>query len=167
MSVRKHTSFESDKSPSDKHYKMGSRLYMTDIDGLLYNYVDGEPDFVAIYDYKHGSAKKEGNKLGTMRVQSKLAERLDVPFFCILYYLDPELYDVPMYYVIPVNKKAKKIIFKLEPEKVYGFWLSEYLFSKWEHEVIRGLNFDDYKDEEEIQLLCQDCKKYPLPKLDF
>ena len=90
----------------DTHRKLGDRCYMLDVDMLEYSYQDGIVKFAAVIDNKHGTAKMIKMESST-KAQMELARQLVVPFFICINFIDPDFFDIPMYYLIPISDLAK------------------------------------------------------------
>lgn len=158
-----HTNLR-DNLPSLQHRTLGKRIAMTDIDQLEYVHEkDGTIRFVAIIDVKHGSIEKLLD-VSAIKAQEMLAEKLDIPFFIVLTYLDPEKYEVPMYYIRPKNHQARDIMIKLKKSLAShfqegGLWCSVYDYSKFQHYIRKII-----PNENEIKNLSKKFLTYSIPK---
>lgn len=134
---------------------MGAKPLSTNVDCFEYVYIDGVLILVAMVDYKH-----KGESLSTrhsaIQCQALIARKLALPFFFTITYLDPAEYDVPMYYVIPVNQMATSKITQIE-----GQWMTVRQYALWLHEI-RGIRVPE-KDVEIIDKLPNTFKRYQLP----
>lgn len=133
--------------------------------GLQY----GEPEAVAFVDFKM-PGKSLSDKYFTIRGQINMATKLGIPFFFIITYLD-DRYPVKMYYIIPINKIARK-------KYKDGGWLSLRRYSQFQHHL-RGevWNPKETLNQQNVQKINLDYKtlgdlpademEYPLPIMEF
>lgn len=153
------------KVVSDTHYTLGPKILMTNIDCLEYKTMpDGKIVFVALIDYKNGTENNSQTismRHSAMQAQLSLANTLNLPMFITLTYLDPEKYDIPMYYVIPVNSLAKKIFTDREVKDV-GKWFSVLDYSRFQH-MLRAITPRGI----DINGLSSARREYKLPKIDI
>ena len=141
-----------DAFPSLYHRRLGRKLYMLDIDHMAYTYRNGNIEFCSVIDWKNGSAKNISTKWSPIQAQIVLADKLEIPFFIVVTYLDPALYKIPMYYVIPINTKAKSIS---------GMkWYTEYDYSLLEHQIRNA-------SVEITEALSKDYTEYDLPEIEI
>jgi hypothetical protein len=145
------------KIVSDIHYKLGSKLAMTNLDCLEYVWRNGKRLRVALIDYKH-PGKSLSTKYDPIQAQADLARDLNLPFFFTLTYLEPTDFPIPMYYVIPVNEMAAGKI-----TNINGKWMSVKEYALWLHKI-RDINVPD-KDIELVNNLSDQINKYALPDL--
>ena len=146
-----------EKIVSDTHYTLGSKILMTNLDCLEYVYKNGKLTRVCLIDYKH-KGEKLSTKWDPVQCQADLARDLDLPLFFVITYLNPQEYDVPMYFTLPVNKKAVENF----PD-IGGKWMTVKQYAEWHHQI-RGIEIPE-KDKDQIHLLSNAFKKYSLPDL--
>lgn len=119
-----------------RHREYGDRLIMEDIDTVEYHADTNEP--VAVIETKFGLVKEiDLNSKQNCR-QAKLANKLGVPYFCLVYYImdkRKKLIDAAdvgaevghvQYYLIPVNRRAVEIL--SEPEAMTECQYVEFLY---------------------------------------
>ena len=128
------------------HRVLGSRIYMTDIDEAVFNEggassMDLETQGIkpaAIIDRKSAKGKVD-LKTFSIKQQKEVAKILNVPFFVVIYFLDPEVYKTPMFLTIPMNEQAHAFI----PEKAN--WMTVREYSLFQHRI-RSLIWDGNED---------------------
>jgi hypothetical protein len=146
------------------HRLLGNRLYMTDTDVFLYTYLNDVPEPVAMIDYKHYTVKSVSTNYSPMQCQQVIAEKLSIPFFVVLYNLNPGNMS-PTYYVIPANLLASQLV----PRS--GEWQSLQAMSKFEHQL-RKLSWNKFEviPDNEYGAKClgelpQAIQQFPLPTI--
>ena len=173
MTYRTDTLDSEDSIQNKIHFILGKYMLATDIDFLEYHYENNQIKLDAVCDYKHGNLERY-LQTPSLQAQLMVAEKLKLPAFLILYYLDLALYEVPMYYVDSLNDAASDYL-----RFSKGDWHTVLEFSQLLHKI-RNLPFDP---EERIPLrdnsgypyynpwsathlkeLPNTKKKYPLPK---
>lgn len=155
MASEQKTPFlNSDAIPNSWHFKLGRRLYGSNVDFIAETYINGEQTFVALIDWKYGGA----NVLKHNKVSSKIAKDYDISLFDVCWFLPgtSDNYDVPMYFVIPNNEKAMDF-FRRGKFPLQGKWFSEYDYSRFEH-FLRGIK----ADLKEIDGLSKQVKIYKI-----
>jgi len=143
---------------SDTHRTLGDKIMSTNLDCVEYHYVNGEIELIAFIDYKEGHIGKLVNT-SAKDAQKKMAALLGLPMFEVLTYLDPDKYDIKMYYVIPLNQEAKDLFTHLQLP-LDGKWLSIKNYARFQH-YLRKIKVN----EEEIKHLDNRKTTYPLPKI--
>lgn len=139
------------------HYIMGKCCAMTDNDltltteGILeestmeYLRTNNNRKPVALIDYKYidqknvgkqyfGDVLDNGKPIEAIHAQAEIADyeyKEPLPFFVALTYLD---WDIPQYYIIPVNIAAKSM-FNSYSFNLDGKWLSVKTFSQFLHNL--------------------------------
>lgn len=153
MAQISNTTYKDNNLASDFHRISGRYCYTTDIDCLAtntgnednmffeYSYDNHKIKPVAMIDWKH-PGKSLSDKYSAVQAQIAIADKLEVPFFFIITYLSDE-YDTKMYYVIPINEKARKI-WAFWQRETPGDWLTLKSYSKFHHSL-RKLEWN--KDE--------------------
>ena len=150
MSKKENTNLR-DNLPSIAHRDLGKRLYMADIDCVLYTYDEnGKCKIVGLLDWKNPAAK-EIDTWSSSDAYMAIAHQMKVPLWYCITFLDPDKFAVPMYYLIGVDPLAKKSIW-------HHIWLSEYEYSLFEHQL-RDLSID----HNELKNLCRQKRVYTLP----
>ncbi len=177
MSHQANTPYKVNPEASDYHRVLGKKAYGSDIDMFEYTYnQDGTIKPIALFDYKY-PGKQLGDNYSPIQLRITIADKLNLPFFVAVTYLDDK-YPVKMYYIIPINNNAKNYFKRCELSSD-GHWFSLRAFSKLQH-ALRG---HKWNPEEEIndkngeacglpvfaklKDLSNEVKQYPLPLLDF
>lgn len=154
------------KAVSDMHFRLGKAHKSTNIDCLEYKYVNGKRIRVAVIDYKYGTQKEGQYPISladdAMQCQLELANDLNLPFFIVITFLDTNVCDVPMYYVIYANNLAKSV-FDSVGRRNNGYWFSVRDYAKFQC-LLRHIE----PDENEIKWLSSIRKtSYTLPKINI
>ena len=138
-----------DIAPSKMHRTLGKKLYMTDLDCVLYNQTANGIEIIAFVDWKNGNMKysAEFSAIGAQKEIARLARK---PFFVIVYWLRPD--ETPMLFVRPANGLAYALL------PLPGEWMSIRDYAIWEHQL-RGIT----PDPEEINSLSSARETYRLP----
>jgi hypothetical protein len=142
---------------SDVHRTLGRKVLMSDIDQLEYHYEDQRIVLDAIIDVKEGHVG-ELHMTSAIQAQKVLADQLGLPFFKCLCWLDPEKYEIPTYWVVPLNDPARAV-FTATKQDWNGVYMSVYSFAKFQH-YLRKMK----ADENEIGHLSKKVKRYELPQ---
>lgn len=140
--------FIRDKLPSLFHRCLGQRIYMTDLDSLLTSHdqienltqefsMQDDLSLIALIDYKHYNIKSISKKPPAIRAQIKMADKLEIPFFIVITYLD---LATPMYFTVPMNDISKKFFTKYN-QPLPGRWMTVKIFSQFQH-TLRCLNWN-------------------------
>lgn len=187
MSHIANTPYKDNNLASDYHRISGKYCYVTDIDLILsgdkdnqdnmffeYTYKNNEIEPIACIDWKM-PGKSLSDKYSPIQAQIAISNKLGVPFYFIITYLDDK-YPVKCYYAIPINKIARQLT---PASDGVGSWLSLQEYSKFQHQL-RKLNWNSLEPIETKNLqavnlptkltlgeLPNDKKEYPLPILDF
>ena len=122
---------------SNYHRLLGERLYMTDMDAILYTFKNDDyqnPIPVACIDYKHYSIKSISTKSSAVRCQQACANLMKIPFFIVLFRIEMDASVYPSFFVLPANLYASSMI------EASGAWMSAKEFSQFEHQL-RKLSF--------------------------
>lgn len=145
--------------------------YMSDYDHFLhYNYENGQERICAFFDLKKGDVIDEHGKINSksvltktsaIKAQIRMADMLDLPFFINITFIDQV--NVIMFYVIPMNQKAKKILRLNVKDGESGCWLSEFDYVRFEY----FLRFEKFDDPELENKLSKQVVKYKLPKIEL
>jgi hypothetical protein len=160
MATHQNTIYgNADKLYSTEHRKLGKQIYMADLDSVEFHYVDSKLVLVAVIDYKNGNAKLIGTKYPGVQAQLLVAEGLSLPFYICLDYLAEE---IPMYYLLPINTKAKIQLSDRRPSP--GVWMSPKEFSQFQHSI-RNITFNHH--DPDLQKLSDTITTYPLPTIQL
>lgn len=192
MSKAQATEFFGNRLVSMRHRTYGPEIYVADCDmkytthGIVegkmieYSFIDNEPQSIAHIDYKHPGDCKSllSDRPSTIRVQIGDANKIGIPFFICVYYLEPKIHDIPMYYPIPCNVLARSI-FSRHGWSLGGEWMTEYHYVRFHH-ILHKIPFDgEIKIDEDALAIngmcrgmklkdhCKTKKIYKLPPMDF
>lgn len=185
MSKIANTLYKDNNLASDFHRVSGKYSYVTDIDLIPsgesentdnmffeYKYENGNVEPVACIDFKM-PGKSLSDKYSAIKAQISISNKLNVPFFFAVTYLD-ERYPTKCYYIIPINEIARNNL-KI---KGVGAWCSLKEYSKFQHKL-RNITWNgnepiEPKNAEVVGLSCKTLadlpntkQKYELPNLDF
>ena len=145
MAKQHLTQYYGQKKFSDNQRRLGDKLYETDIDMFLFNYINGDAEPVACFDAKHYNWNGDVSK--SYFFQKNLCNKLKIPFFTAIYYLDNVCgcygdcpgckrikHPIPMYNLILENSYAISKIKELYGG--YKYWFSEVEYSKLQHRLV-------------------------------
>lgn len=127
-------------------HRLFGKVYVTDLDQLIfatgesmdgitveYDYLNNEEEFVALIDHKSGAGHSaKSTNWSPMKLQLKLARKLDIPFFLSIDYLLPQFAE-PCSYMIGCNSRAKTFLAKYTTEQ--GLWLPPYHICWFLHQL--------------------------------
>lgn len=186
MARYRNTETRSNDLASDYHRILGYRMYSQDIDMMMTEIGNKEEMFyeftgngnpVAMIDYKY-PGQRLSDKHFSIQGQINIANRLEIPFFFAITYLDVN-HPIKMYYVIPINKLAREFWIETNRKPLPGAWLTLRQFSQFEH-ALRSMPWNPAepipeRNLEAVQLqpgmtlgdLPNVKAEYPLPQLDF
>jgi hypothetical protein len=126
---------------------------------LEYIINNDEVEFVAVISYIKGDIEVLSLDGYSEKIQLELSNKLNIPYFIFLTYL--EKYEIPMYFILPINKMAKDLFTKYNCS-VEGKWFSI-------RNTIRFLSFLHKKNinEDEISSFSNKKNIYKLPSIMF
>jgi len=158
MTKRRKSDHVSDTYASDMHRNLGTRCYYADADGIEYGYDNGKVVFHSIMENKYGKIENLNLQESSITMLKALADILSVPLFLVITFMDPKFFNVPMYYVHPLNAKA---------EQPNLGWLTVKQYSVFLHKV-HGIQWNYLEWIAELQCtlgqLPNQYKEYPLPE---
>jgi len=168
MTKKQYTSFYTDTHAIDYHRKLGNKCYGTDIDMLEFTYENGEPKFLAMIDYKHGNSQFVNLAAPTVQAQMKLANQIKVGFFICITYLNPEEFETPMYFLVPMNDQAKTSLAGYERTE-NGTWFTVKQYSKFQHDLRKVFwnRFEKDNDGQVLGDLSDEDVRYNLPRFNY
>ena len=189
MANTQNTQWKSNDEASEIRRLLGRANYYCDFDdimsnedniessGMMYTFEYGKRKTVAIIDYKQGIAQDIPCKqnMEAIKQQAHFATnemKTPLPFFIILTYLLDE-HETKMYYTMPCDKAARKIIKKPR-------WMTLFEMSRFEC-FLRGKRFDPEEVINQDRLLAKYgfpsgmklkdlpniIVEYPLPRIDM
>lgn len=182
MSTVANTPYKDNNLASDYHRISGKYCYVTDIDLMPsgrkdnvdnmffeYTYLNSKIEPIACIDFKM-PGKGLSDKWSAIQAQIAISDKLEVPFFFAITYLD-ERYPVKCYYIIPINSLARS---SYSPG-----WYSLKQYSKFQHKLRKlawkATEAIDDRNLVAVQLapgltlgdLPDQVTAYPLPVFDF
>ena len=192
MSTTANTSFSGNRMASHWHRVLGKACYFLDSDHIElsdgtigdtmkeYTYKNGVPSTVAMIDFKYpGKSLSDSYSAIQYQIHSTENEfKTPIPFFMVIYYLDKDIHEIPMYYVIPANVPARLYFDKCKLSDA-GAWMTVKKFSKFQYalrnqpwnqnEVIDDKNaaMVGLRPNMTLRDLPDEPARYPLPKMNF
>jgi hypothetical protein len=191
MTKPRHTNFSSASELASIFQRvLGRCCYYSDLDDLeanegstemfvhyTYTHANPEPLPVAVIDWKY-PGKSISTKYSPIKLQKVVANKLEIPFFITIAYLDVQ-HPIKCYYVIPVNSFAIKLFRKYRLDSVTGEWFSLRKFCMLQHLLRnRKPNWDEKIDQTNAKAaglplsatlgdLPDDVQIYPLPTIEI
>lgn len=167
MTKQQLTPFYTDTYAIDYHRKLGSRCYGLDIDMIEQTYENGKIKFITAIDYKHGNSYLINTSAAPIQAQFALTDQLSIGFFICITYLDPADFPIPMYFLIPMNDLARKLLQGYERHD-NGTWFSIKEYSKFQH-LIRNLEWNENETDknsgDKLSDLSEQIHHYRIPKI--